>query len=318
MSKLLHFCAEEVTRLFPPFLVHLEALKETMIEYSVKESIVQPVRQQLTVPNTADRFISMPACVPSRGVMGIKVICAVPSNKEKCLPTHLGCIQLYGLTGELLCQMDAEEITAKRTAICSALASKALANPDSKILAVIGAGVQAESHIQALSQLFNFSEIRVWNRTKSRAEKLVRELHDVGNFNLCVSDTVGSACSDADIVCTVTSSSEPVLFKDHVKPGAHVNVVGASSPTTREVGDDLMLSDNLVIVADCLNAIKLESGDVIQSGAAPHHELGHVLHFPLSRDPDQITLFKNLGLACQDVVTAHLIYKQYLSESTRS
>ena len=311
----------EVSRLMPPYQDLHRVLSKVMRDCTDKK-LVQPVRQMLTVPGTSDRFISMPAIVPSLGVMGIKVVCAVPSNKERDLPTHLGSIQLYNLTGELVCQMEAGEITAKRTAVVSAVATTALANPLSRNLAVLGAGVQAESHIWALRGWYPLQKVTIWNRTRSRADELASKVAledgDGGRSNYLecvVADSIEAACRDADIICTVTGSSTPLLFRHHVKLGAHINCVGASTASTRELADDIMLDERVLLYVDSLEAARVEAGDVVMSGAVPKGEIGSLLDEGTQNsayDSSRITVFKNLGLACQDVATAHLVHQNLL------
>lgn len=255
------------------------------------------------------RFITMPACDTSRCIMGLKIVSAAPGNVEKGLPTHLGSILLYNLSGQLLCQMDCGEITKKRTAICSAVATKVLASPSSKILAILGAGVQAESHIWALRHLYQLTEIRIWNRTPSRSTRLADKL------NCTVCTTVEEACQDADIICTVTGTKDPILHNHHIKPGAHVNLVGASSPFCREVFDDVMLNADVTLVADCRKAVLIESGDFINAGVTPHHEIGDLIAAGFTRNEQGITLYKNLGLGCQDLTSAHLVLQNYQKQT---
>ena len=186
-----------------------------------------------------------------------------------------------------------------RTAAVSAAATKLLAPKDRKVLAILGSGVQARSHIEALRLVRQFQEIRVWSPNKSHAEDFAKE---IGAKALPAEDAV----RDADVVVTVTSSTTPVLHGAWLKRGCHVNAVGACRPDWRELDDDAMRN---VLFVDSREAAMKESGDVILSGAKIYAELGEAFSGKIDIDPSKTTIFKSLGMAVEDIAAALLVYR---------
>ncbi len=272
----------------------IPAMRDVMIEFS-EGKWDQPVRRML--PQHGGFFGIMPASGES---MGIKLVTYYPNNDEKNIPTHMAVVALFKPeTGEPLALMDGRYITEVRTAAVSAAATEAMAAPDAKVLTLIGAGVQGLAHLEILPLVRQFEEIRVWNRTFERAERFAEE-HGVKAMPL------EAAVRDADVVVVALSSQEPVLEGAWLKPGAHVNSVGAPRPDWRELDDDVMAN---VIVVDSYEGAKTEAGDVILSGITPYAELGEVLNGSKPIEPSQTTVFKSLGMAIQDVASARLVYQ---------
>ena len=272
----------------------IPAMRDVMIEFS-EGKWDQPVRRML--PQHGGFFGIMPASGES---MGIKLVTYYPNNDEKNIPTHMAVVALFKPeTGEPLALMDGRYITEVRTAAVSAAATEAMAAPDAKVLTLIGAGVQGLAHLEILPLVRQFEEIRVWNRTFERAERFAEE-HGVKAMPL------EAAVRDADVVVVALSSQEPVLEGAWLKPGTHVNSVGAPRPDWRELDDDVMAN---VIVVDSYEGAKTEAGDVILSGITPYAELGEVLNGSKPVEPSQTTVFKSLGMAIQDVASARLVYQ---------
>jgi thiomorpholine-carboxylate dehydrogenase len=221
-------------------------------------------------------------------------------------------------TGTPLAIMDGRLITEMRTAAVSAAATRLLASPDAKILAILGSGVQARSHIEALRLVRSFEEIRVWSPNKIHAEDFANEIRaSAGSWHRHPADRTlaGSQCPamaaeeavrDADVIVTVTSSKTPVLKGAWLKPGCHVNAIGACRPDWRELDDQAM--GNVVFVDSREGAMK-ESGDVILSGAQIHAELGEALAGKVPTRADETTIFKSLGMAVEDIAAAMLVYR---------
>jgi thiomorpholine-carboxylate dehydrogenase len=205
-------------------------------------------------------------------------------------------------TGAPLAVMDGRLITEMRTAAVSAVATKLLAPQDAHVLAVLGSGVQARSHVEALKLVRDFTEIRVWSRTPAHAERFAAE---IGGVARSAEDAEG-AVRGAQVVVTVTSAREPVLRGAWLEPGCHVNAVGAPRPDWRELDDAVMA--NLVFV-DSREAARTESGDVIRSGAEIYAELGEALAGIRPAPAEQTTVFKSLGMAVEDVAAALLVYR---------
>jgi thiomorpholine-carboxylate dehydrogenase len=206
-------------------------------------------------------------------------------------------------TGTPLAIMDGRLITEMRTAAVSAAATKLLAPADAKILAILGSGVQACSHAEALQLVRNFEEIRVWSPTKEHAERFAKE---VGGKAMSAEETVRGA----DVVVTTTNSKTPVLKGSWLKPGCHVNAIGACRPDWRELDDEAM--SNVVFVDSREGAMK-ESGDVILSGAEICAELGEALAGRVPSRASETTIFKSLGMAVEDIAAAMLVYRKAIS-----
>ena len=275
----------------------IPAMRQVLAEFS-EGKWKQPLRGVLA--QHGGFFGVMPASGES---MGIKMVTYYPGNAGTNLPTHMAVIALFEpKTGEPLALMDGRYITEMRTAAVSAVATDALAAPEAKVLALLGAGVQGRAHLEALRHVRRFEEIRIWNRTPVRAERFAEE-HGVQAMGL--EETVRGS----DIVVTATSSHEPILKGEWLKPGAHVNAVGASRPNWREL-DDAAMSN--VVVVDSYEGARNEAGDVILSGVTPYAELGEVLNGTKRVDPNVTTIFKSLGMAVEDVAAARLVYEAAL------
>jgi ornithine cyclodeaminase/alanine dehydrogenase-like protein (mu-crystallin family) len=271
----------------------IPAMRRVMAEFS-EGKWKQPLRSVL--PQHGGFFGVMPASGKS---MGIKMVTFYPDNAGSPLPTHMAVIALFDpKTGEPLALMDGRYITEMRTAAVSAVATDALAAPDAKVLALLGAGVQGQAHLELLPHVRQFEEIRIWNRTPERAERFAEE-HGIKAM------TLEAAVRDADVVVTATSSREPILEGKWLKPGAHVNAVGASRPDWREL-DDAAMSN--VVIVDSYEGARKEAGDVILSGITPYAELGEVINGTKPVLASATTIFKSLGMAVEDVAAAKLVY----------
>src|SRR2546429_1022327 len=240
----------------------------------------------------------MPARTPDW--LGIKLVTIYPKNAERSIPTHMATIFLVDPeTGVPLAVMDGTLITEMRTAAVSAVATKLLASPDAKILAILGSGVQARSHVEALRLVRRFEEIRVWSPTKAHAEQFAKQ---IGAKTMSAEEAV----RDADVVVTATNSKSPVLRGRWLKAGCHVNAVGACRPDWRELDDEAMAN---VVFVDSREGAKKESGDVILSGAKLYAELGEALAGKVPSCANETTIFKSLGMAVEDIAAATLVYR---------
>lgn len=283
----------------------IPAMEEALIAFSAGE-VTQPVRNMLSVERAKGFFAIMPAVAAD--AMGTKLVTFYPGNAGTGVDTHQAIIALFEpVTGTPLALMDGALITEMRTAAVSAAATKAMAAPDAKILAILGSGIQARSHLEALSLVRDFEEIRVWSRTPESAKAFAAEVGAHAHIRIMSAE---DAVRGADVVVTVTSSKTPVLKGAWLKEGAHVNAVGACLPDWRELDDAVMRN---IIVADSRDAAIKESGDIILSGATLHGELGDVLAGKVSPEIERITVFKSLGLAIEDVASARLVYDRMQS-----
>lgn len=276
----------------------ISAIREALRDLSLGE-VQQPLRQVLPIADHSGFFGLMPAYAPSRNALGAKLVTFYPNNRG--VHTHHAVIQLFRPeTGEPLVTMDGRLITQMRTAAASAVATDLLARDDSSVLALLGSGVQARSHLEALRLVRHFREVRVWS--PRNAESFARE------FGVTAVSTVAEAVRTADVIVVATSATTPVLHGAWVAPGAHINAVGATRPNWRDLDDALVRHARLYV--ESREAAGKESGDVIAAGEI-FAELGEVLAgAKLARQSDdEITLYKSVGVAVEDIVAADLVYQ---------
>lgn len=293
------FLDEEQVRKYLRMADLIPAMEQALIDFSAGK-VVQPVRQVIQVDPPGGFYGIMPALTPDG--LGQKIVTFYPPNAAKGIHTHMALIILNDReTGAPLAVMDGRLITEMRTAAVSAAATKLLAPKNSKVLAILGSGVQARSHFEALTLVRKFEEVRVWSQSKANAEKFAKE---IGAKVTSQEEAVRSA----DVVVTVTSSQTAVLRGAWLKRGAHVNAVGACRPDWRELDDDAMR--NSVVFVDSREAAMKESGDVILSGAKIYAELGEAFAGKIDNRASETTIFKSLGMAVEDIAAALLVYKK--------
>ena len=262
-------------------------------------SVVQPVRVMLPIAEHRGFLGVMPAY---GGALGAKLVTFYPHNQG--IHSHHATILLFRPeTGEPLATMDGRLITEMRTAAVSAVATRLLARPDASVLAILGSGVQARSHLEAMRLVRDVREVRVWSPRNARA---FAERHGVR-----ATATAEEAVRGADLVVVATSSETPVLEGRWLAPGAHVNAVGAPRPTWRELDDDVLARARLYV--ESREAATRESGDVIAAGRV-FAEIGEVVAGgrPGRESPQEITLFKSVGVAIEDVASADHVYRTAL------
>ncbi len=258
----------------------------------------------------------MPSYLANPAVMGVKAISVFPGNQGTPYDSHQGVVLLYEVEhGRLVAVVDATEITTIRTAAVSGVATDRLARPDAGDLAILGSGVQARSHLEAMLMVRTIRRIRVWSRSPEHCRSFAQRESSHHGFAVEPMDTVQEAVAGAEIICTVTAAQEPVLFGSQVSPGTHINAVGSCTPSARELDANAVARSELFI--DRRESVLSESGDFLlareESAIGDDHiqaELGDVLigrHSGRSAS-DQITLFKSLGLAVEDLACAHHIY----------
>ena len=241
-----------------------------------------------------------------------------PGNPAKGLDSHQGAVLLFSAeTGELLAMMNASAITAIRTAAVSGVATDLLARPDASKLAMIGSGVQARSHLVAMSEVRSLTRCRIVSRRIEHAQKFADEMK--GNFSFALEpvETVAEALEGADLIVTATTAVEPIVRREWISAGAHLNLVGSSTPNAREVDSETMAAASLFV--DRRESTLNEAGDYLLAARdgviGPDHiraEIGEVLHGdkPGRTSPEEITLFKSLGLAIEDLFAAEYLYRK--------
>lgn len=299
----------------------INAVGEAMRSFSAREAVM-PVRLTTKVPKLGDH-LSMPAAIPSGRALGVKCITIYPDNAARGLPILQGFFVLNDYeTGSAVAMMDAAHLTAMRTAAASAVATKFLARDDAESLALIGAGVQARTHLEAMICVRAIREVRVCARTPASAEAFaLGALEAHPDVDIKAVGTPDEAIQDADIVCAVSSSRTPVVDRDVVCPGTHINGVGSHGPDVREVDGETM-RDARVLVDSRESALR-ECGDCIIAIAdglfGEDHvqdEIGEVLlgskHGRSSAE--EITVYQSCGLAVQDVAVGRLAYEHALQQ----
>ncbi len=249
---------------------------------------------------------------PDKAVFSLKAICLIPSNPARGLDAHQGIVTLFdGETGVPTAILDASAVTEIRTAAVTAVATRELARQDARALAILGAGVQARSHLKALLKVRPFDHVRIYAPTEEHAQAVVDEAPET-DAELSVAPSAELAVSGADVVVVATSSREPVLSRDWLSIGAHVNAVGASTPTAREI--DVATVADSALFCDSRESLRNEAGEfllAITEGAiaGEQHvraELGEVLAGlqPGRTDDTELTMFRSLGLAVEDLAAA--------------
>ena len=313
MAKLLVLAHDDVKRLLPMDEC-IELMAEVLADLS-RGRAWQPLRFVVRPPEEASLMGLMPAHRSAPlAAYGLKAVCIFPGNPARGLDMHQGGVLLFdGETGEPRALVNASAVTAIRTAAVSAVATRALARPDASELAVLGSGVQARAHLEAMAKVRPFERARVWSRTPDHARAFASEAE--APFPVEAVASAEAAVRRADVVVTVTSAREPLVMREWLADGAHVNAVGSSIPTTREL--DAATVSAAALFADSRESLVNESGDYLfaveEAGISPDHvraELGEVLTGSREgrRSAQELTVFKSLGLAVEDLAAAEHVY----------
>ncbi|MEK6409471.1 MAG: ornithine cyclodeaminase family protein [Acidobacteriota bacterium] len=284
-----------------------------------KGDVYQPLRMVITPPGADGDMALMPSYRSGeRAGYGVKTVCFFAGNPARGLDSHQGSVMLFSAeTGELLALMNASAITAIRTAAVSGVATQLLAREDAGELAIVGSGVQARTHIEAMACVRTIKRARVASFKFEHARRFAEELGARYSFPLVPVDSVEAAVRGADVIVTATTAVEPIIKREWLSPGAHLNVVGSSIPTTREVDSATMAAASLFV--DRRESTINEGGDflfALREGAiGPDHiraEIGELLigARPGRASQDEITVFKSLGLAVEDLASAQYLYSK--------
>ncbi|HKY42897.1 MAG TPA: ornithine cyclodeaminase family protein [Pyrinomonadaceae bacterium] len=323
--KILIVDSHQIKQLLP-VVVCIDLMADALSALA-RDEVFQPLRTIVRPPNARGLLGLMPAYRSGeRGAFGMKAICVFPENPSQGKDAHQGAVMLFSReTGELLALMNATEITAIRTGAVSAVATRLLAREDSHELAIIGAGVQARSHVAALSCVRTIRQARVCARNFDHAKQLAEELQPQSQFPVEPVRNNEEAVRGADIIVTATSSLQPVINKAWLSPGAHINAIGTHSPNSREIDSATMAAAR--IFTDRRESALNESGDYLLAAkegvVTPESivgEIGEILIGTKSgrTSETEITLFKSLGLAIEDVVCADYVYRKALAENAGS
>jgi ornithine cyclodeaminase len=314
--KVLFVNQEEVPR-YLPMAECMDAMTRVLSTLARGEAIL-PLRSILWLPERVGGLGLMPAALLPDRVVGLKAITFFPGNEGTELDTHQGAVLLFEAErGQLLAVMDATSITAIRTAAVSGVATRALALEDAHDLAILGSGTQARTHLEAMRVARPIRRVRVTSKDLERARAFAER--ESGKHGIAIEPvaSVREAVAGADIICTATSSREPILLGEWLSPGAHINAVGSSVPSAREL-------DTAAVVRSCLYVDRRESalneaGDFLipkkEGAIGDHHIIGEIGEVLTGRihgrtTAKEVTLFKSLGLAVEDVASARHIYEK--------
>ena len=305
--------SEADVRALLPMRDLIDSMRTALEQYSTGR-VLQPVRTVLEIGAARNYFGVMPAVLSAPAVAGTKLVTVFAGNRSIGLPTHLATIILFDPgTGALLGILDGRFITEARTGAVSAVATDLLARANATTLAIVGSGVQARSHLEALACVRSLREVRVWSPASARREAFVREMQPHTPAPIRAAGSAREAVRGADIIVLATASKTPVVLGDWIDDGAHICAVGACRPTDREM-DGRLVSRARTFVDSRAGALA-EAGDIVlameEHAIAGDHvagELGELVAgmVPGRQSPRQVTLFKSLGMAVEDVAAAHL------------
>ena len=293
--------AEVRSRLRMPALI--DAMERALVEFSAGR-VEQPVRTILRLPGEYAFFGLMPSVVPALPAAGAKLVTLVAANARRGLDTHQAIIvMLDPETGVARAILDGRYITEARTAAASAVSARLLARKEASVLGILGSGVQARSHWEALRLVRNFREVRAWSPNSERLQKFAAKT------GARAMDSAEAVVRGADVVAAVTASITPVVQNEWVGEGTHVIGVGANRPTERELDPALVARSRLVV--DSRAAALVEAGDVVMGIAEGRWTASHISaelgELPTRQNDREITIFKSLGLAVEDIYAAHLV-----------
>ena len=317
--KILIVNQSEVRRLLP-MNECMDVMAEALAALARGEAIL-PLRPIMRLPGKVGALGLMPSYLENIKAMGLKVISVFPGNHGTKYDSHQGAVLLFEAAhGQLLSLMDASSITAIRTAAVSGVATRLLAREDARSVAILGSGVQAKTHLAAMLEARPINSVRIWSRNENRAREFVERESKRHGMQVEYSASVRAAVADADVVCTTTAATEPILSGEWIQPGTHINAVGSSVPFTREL--DTAAVRNARLYVDRRESTLNEAGDFLfakQEGAIDDThivgEIGEILLGKVNgrRTPEEITLFKSLGLGIEDLAAANHVYNKAIA-----
>jgi len=306
----------DVTRLLP-----MDECVEVMaaaLATVARGDAILPLRPMIRLPNSPNIFALMPAYLGEPKSVGVKVLTVFPVNHGTAIDAHQGAVLLFEAEhGRLLAILDATTVTAIRTAAVSAVATRLLAREDAEDLAILGAGTQGLMHLHAMTIVRPIRRVRVWSRTTEHARTLAQLARERFDLHAEVASTPSQAAERSTIVCTTTAAPTPILEGASLIPGAHVNAVGACIPTTRELDTELVRRARLYV--DRRESALAEPGDILiplrEGAITSDHIVAEIGELLLEggerlgrRNGEEVTVFKSLGLAVEDLAAAHHVY----------
>jgi ornithine cyclodeaminase len=314
MTELLILDAEAVRRALP-MRDCIDAMESAMRIVS-RGGALMPLRVIMHVPGSELLFGSMPGCLAEPASCGAKLLTVRPHSSNVASPSHVGVFVLFDAsTGRPTAVIDASELTAIRTAAATAVATRALARPEARDLAILGTGEQAQRHLEALASVRPLRTVRVWGRSNERTAAFAARESERHNIRVVPAGSAREAVARADVICTTTSSTEPILSGAWLDAGAHVNLVGASVASAREADDDVVTRSRFFV--DFRPSALAQAGELrhaIEAGLTNEQhilgEIGEVLNGTVvgRSVAADITVYKSLGIAAQDLAAAHRVY----------
>jgi ornithine cyclodeaminase len=314
-TELLVIDAPTVRRLLP--MADCIDVMEGALGALARDRAMNPLRSILGLPFDGSALAVMPGAQVDPPTFGVKVISVFPQNREVGLESHQGVVLLFEAEhGRPVALVDASEVTALRTAAVSGAATRALARPEADDLAILGSGTQARTHLEAMLAVRPLRRVRAWSPTRARLEAFASEASARHGIAVEPAAEPRAAVEGASLVCTVSGAREPVVRGEWVAPGCHINAVGSAFPNARELDGATLRRSRLIV--DRRESALSESGDVLlaiaEGAIAADHiagELGEVLVGAVEgrADPEQVTVFKSLGLAVEDVAAARAVYE---------
>jgi alanine dehydrogenase len=292
----------------------IDAVERGLVEFSAGNAVM-PVRVTTGVPKHSGIVLGMPAFLGDSNALGTKIVTVYKNNPSRGLPTIMAVVVVNDPeTGKVEAIMDGGYLTAVRTAAASAVGTKYLANKDARVLGILGLGVQGESHLWAMTEVAKIERVVVYNRSREKADRFQAELSRRFGLPIEIAENEEAVCRQSDILVLATTATEPILKKEWLKPGVHINAVGSHSPPARELDSDTVAAARVVVdsrdanMAECGDLlIPMKEGRIEQSHFAD--EIGEVAAGKkLGRaSSDQITIYKSVGIAVEDVATGSLV-----------
>ena len=295
----------------------IDSMRDAMLASSLGK-VCMPGRNIMPLVKQGGGLGLMPGASYSPNLYGLKVISVLPHNLEKGFPVISGAFLYFdSSTGKLLSLIDAASLTSLRTAAITAMATESLARKDSKVAAIFGCGVQAKSHIEALMSLENIEKIIIWARDLKKAKAFCQSFSSTSSYSIEFVESAQRAAEIADVICTVTGAEEPILKGEWVRPGTHINLIGSHDVNHKEADDELLAAARLFTdhtpfavkeAGEFVSAIK--SGKIKITDICA--EIGDVINGDHQgrNTPNEITLYKSLGLISQDLFAADFIYER--------
>ncbi len=292
----------------------IQGMERAFIQLS-RQQVKLPLRTGISIDEEQALTLTMPAYLAKDKTLGLKVVSIFPKNLTNNLPSINGFIMLLDAnSGVPKVLMDAAYLTALRTGAISGLATKYFSQENANHVAIIGTGTQAVTQLEAVATVRNIKQVSLWSRNLDKAYEFAKKFEH--QYNINVYETASLAVRDADVICTATSSTEALIHDNDIQPHVHINAIGSHSRAMMEIGQDILA--HCVIVVDQLEAVLSESGEIIK--AIEQHtikresiiEIGEWLLHKEVDYKEQLTVFKSVGLAIQDLSVAEIVYQNAL------